>query len=258
MPLARSTAWLLVLAAAATAHAQPLPPEYQYKEPQFALGARVRGIWVTQTMLSPFLNASTNLQNTSLGIEFIYRRVKYDVVTSLDFSFISPDDGNYLSSGHDPAVDTHYVQFRDLNFLSADVSIIGHTWLTRWLELRYGGGVGLGVVLGDVLLTNNSDQCTLANAGDLRLCHPLGIDLTAPTHEAQLKATEGQPGQPLPPPGDTAGTPHRHVSADKPPVMAVVNIVLGFNFRLHRHVSAQVEVGFRDAIFFGVGAHYWF
>jgi hypothetical protein len=250
----RSTALVLVLYAGA-AHAQKLAPEYEYKEPQFALGARVRGIWMTPTMLSPFLTASTNLQNASLGIEFIYRTRKYDVVTSLDFSFISPDDGNYLSSGHDPAVDTHYVQFRDLDFLSADVSILGHNWLTHWLEIRYGGGVGLGLVLGDVLLTNNSADCTLANVGDVRLCHPLGVDLTAPDKEAQLKATESPPGQPS---GDTAQSPHRHVSADKPPVMAVVNLVVGFNFRLHRHFSAQVEVGFRDAIFFGAGAHYWF
>ncbi|HZS40940.1 MAG TPA: hypothetical protein VFF06_29100 [Polyangia bacterium] len=253
---------LLVVALASVAPAPlaraeaPLPPEYRYREPQYAIGARVRGIWVTTAMLSSFLATSTSTQNVSLGLEFIYRKLRYDVVTSLDFSFTQPDDGNYLSSGHDPAVDSHYVQFRNLSFLSADVSIIGHTWITNWFEIRYGGGVGLGVVLGDVLLTNNSDQCTLANAGDIRLCHPLGVDLTAPDREAQLKATEQPPGTQQS--GDTAQTPHRHVSADKPPVVPVVNLLVGFNFRLQRHLTAQLEVGFRDAIFFGLGAHYWF
>ena len=250
---------LVAVALGSIARAEPpLPPEYRYKEPQYALGVRVRGLWVTQAMLSSFLAASTNMQNASLAAEFIYRKRAYDVVTSLDFSFVSPDDGNYLSSGHDPAIDSHFVQFRNLSFLSADVSIIGHNWLTNWLEIRYGGGVGLGLVLGDVLLTNNFDQCTLQNAGDIKLCHPLGVDLTSPDREAQLKATEAPPGQPLPPPGDTAQTPHRHVSADKPPVVPVVNLLVGFNFRLHRHFSAQLEVGFRDAIFFGLGTYYWF
>jgi hypothetical protein len=252
----RLAALALVLASAATAHGQELLPEYHYKEPQFALGARVRGVWATSAMLSPFLTASTNLQQQSIGVEFIYRRLRYDVVTSLDFTFASPDDGNYLAGGHDPTVDTHYVQFHDVNFISLDVSIIGHTWLARWLELRYGAGVGLGGVLGDVLVTNNWDQCTSANANDIRLCHPVGVDLTAPDKEAQLKATE-QPGA-TGPSGDTAQTPHRHVSTDKPPVLPVVNLLVGFNFRLHKHFSMQLEVGFRDLIFFGFGAHYWF
>jgi hypothetical protein len=219
----------------------------------YALGARVRGIFVPSAFLNPYLQASTSMNSASLGLEFIYRKAAYDVVTSLDFSFVSPDDGNYLANDHDAAFDTHYAQFRDLNFLSADVSIIGHhTWdAVPWLELRYGAGLGLGVVLGDVLLTNNWSNCTSANASDVKQCHPVGVDLTSPNKEAQLKATEG-PGT------DTAQTPHRHVSQDKPPVMAVINVLVGVSFKLHRHVTAQVEVGFRDAMFVGAGLHYWF
>src|SRR5438094_9056376 len=89
---------LVAVALGSIARAEPpLPPEYRYKEPQYALGVRVRGLWVTQAMLSSFLAASTNMQNASLAAEFIYRKRAYDVVTSLDFSFVSPDDGNYLS-----------------------------------------------------------------------------------------------------------------------------------------------------------------
>ena len=67
-----------------------------------------------------------------------------------------------------------------------------------------------------------------------------------------LKATENGATK------DTAGDPHRHVSSDKPPVMGVLNILVGARFKLPKKWTAQVEVGFRDAIFVGAGAHYLF
>jgi hypothetical protein len=221
---------------------------------KYALGVRVRGIFVPKSFLSPYLQAATSMSSASLGREFIYRKATYDVVTSLDFSFLDVQDGNYLAKGHVASDDTHYAQFRNLNFLSADVSIIGHhTWDTApWFEFRYGAGVGLGLVMGNVLLTNDWSACTAQNASDIKQCHPVGVDLTSKDKEKQLQATSG------PPSSDTAATPHRHASPDKPPVMAVLNVLVGFKFRLHPHVSAQVEVGFRDAMFVGAGLHYWF
>ncbi len=226
---------------------------------KYALGVRVRGIFVPSSFLKPYLQASTAMNSASLGLEFIYRKPTYDVVTSLDFSFLNVQAGNYLANGHDADADTHFTQFRNLNFLSADVSIIGHhTWeKAPWFEFRYGAGLGLGLVLGDVLLTNDGTQCTKANASNIKQCYPVNpngtpVRLGTPNQEADLKATESNPGT------DTNINPKRHVSPDKPPAMAVLNILIGFKFRLHAHVSAQVEVGFRDAMFAGVGLHYWF
>jgi hypothetical protein len=218
-----------------------------------ALGVRVRGLFVTPAMMAPFLKASTGMYSASFGFEYIYRYPTFDVVTSLDMSFVNPADGNYLSNvgDHPPDLDTHYVQFRNLSFLSADVSIIGHHAFTNWFELRYGAGLGLGVVFGQVLLTNNGSPGCATAPGDTTQCYPVGIPLNQPGTEAALKATETGAL-------DTAQTPHRHVSTDVPPVMGVLNILVGFNFRVHRHVMVQAEVGFRDAIFAGAGAHYIF
>jgi hypothetical protein len=222
----------------------------------YALGARLRYIFVTQAMLSPFLTASTDMNSVSTAIEFSYRRPTFDVVTSLDFSWLALNDGNYLASGHPADLDTHYVQFRNLSFLSIDVSVLGHNWLTKWLEIRYGAGLGLGVVMGDVLLTNNGTQCTVANARDTSVCHPVLPDGThlvpgTPGFEEALKATEA------PKATDTAQDPHRS-PGDKPPVMAVVNILLGLRFKVHQHVMVGWDIGFRNAMFTGVGVHYLF
>ncbi len=246
-----STLLALIVFSSSTVAFADEPLDLSLRPGRFALGARVRGLFITPAMVAPFLPAATTLASASLGVEFIYRKPSYDVVTSLDFSFTTPSDGNFLGVNHDPSVDTHFVHFDNLNFISADVSIIGHHWFTDWFELRYGAGVGLGVVLGDVYLINNSSSCTLANAGDISQCHPVGVDLTSPMRQQQLQATANGML-------DTAQTPHYHVSADKPPVLPVLNILVGALFKVHRHVTLQVELGFRDAIFFGGGAHYWF
>jgi hypothetical protein len=244
------------------APAEPLPPaaapateKPNLNLPQkYALGARVRFIFVPNSFFAPYLAASTQMNSASVGLEFIYRKRTYDVVTSLDFSYLNVDDGNWLAKDHDPSLDSHYVQFKNLSFLSADVSIIGHhTWeKIPWFELRYGAGVGLGVVLGDVQLINNFTGCTNANVSDIRACHPQGVDLTAPNYEEQLRRTESTPGV------DTAMNPKRHSSEDKWPVAPVLNILIGAKFKVHQHVSLQVELGFRNAMFLGAGLHYWF
>jgi hypothetical protein len=229
--------------AAATSPDEPTTP--------YQLGVRLRYLFVTRAMMSPFLAAATDMNGVSAGIEFSWVRENFDVVTSLDFSWLPVQDGNYLGVNHDPSLDTHYTEFRNLSFLSADVSIIGHHDFTKWFQLRYGGGLGVGIVFGDVLLTNNFNGCTLANASDIAACHPLNVDLTSPQKEAQLQATmNGQK--------DTAGDPHRHVSPDKPPAMGVVNLLIGARFKLPKKFSLDAEIGFRDAMFVGVSSHYHF
>jgi len=226
---------------------------------KYQLGARVRGIFVTHDMLSPYLaaNTGTSMESWAVGLEFIYRRPKYDVVTSLDFSWLDVKDGNYLGAGHDPSLDTHYVQFRDLSFVSIDVSIIGHHKFLPWLELRYGGGVGLGYVPGDVLLTNNSDQvCNAQTAAHPDQCYPIAPGIGAikpddPNFEQKLQQTQNGVK-------DTAQNPHRHVSGDKPPVMGVVNLLVGLRFYPIPRLALTYEIGFRNAIFTGIGVHYLF
>ena len=222
-----------------------------------SVGVRARYIFVTKAMLGIYFadNTGTQMSSWSVGMEYVYRRPgkSYDIVTSLDFSWLNVDDGNFLGSGHDPTTDTHYTQFRNLSFVSADVSIIGFHKFAPWFELRYGGGLGIGYAPGDVLITTNAN-CTAANATDTTKCAPA---VTGPINgkptaaqEAALKATEGGGT-------DTAQTPHRH-SGDSIPVMGVVNILVGFRFYPVKHMAITAEIGFRDTMFVGGSLHYVF
>jgi hypothetical protein len=224
----------------------------------YQLGARVRGIFVPHSFFAPFLAADTgtSMESWSVGMELIYRRKGYDVVTSLDFSWLDVHSGNFLGSGHPADLDTHYIEFKNLAFLSADVSIIGYHKFLPWLELRYGGGLGIGWVPGDVMLANNSPLCTNANAKDTKACYPISptegpIKPGEPGYEDKLKRTQN--GQ-----TDTAQSPHWHASGDKPPVMGVVNLLLGVRFYPTERFAITVEGGFRNAMFVGLGLHYLF
>lgn len=267
-------ALLLATATASAQTAEPAPPGGISDEPAgkppkpldaspptemgtHQLGVRVRYIFVTKAMLGIYFadNTGTQMNSWSVGLEYVYRRPgkSYDIVTSLDFSWLNVDDGNYLGSGHDPSIDTHYTQFRDLSFISADVSIIGFHKFAPWFELRYGGGLGIGYAPGDVLLTTNAG-CTAANATDTTKCAPA---VTGPINGKPTAAQEAALQATMNGGTDTNTTPHRH-SGDNIPVMGVVNILVGFRFYPVKHMAVTAEIGFRDAMFVGAGVHYLF
>ena len=219
------------------------------------LGVRARYIFVTKAMLSPFLNANTGTQmnSYSLGLEYIYRKPgkSWDVVTSVDFSWLSVDDGNYLGAGHDPTLDTHYTQFRNLSFISADVSIIGWHKFLPWLELRYGGGLGIGYVPGDVLITTNGHAVhrRQRQRPDARAIRPSPARSSASRRRRKKRRCRRSMNGGT----DTNVTPHRHYG-DKPPVMGVLNLLVGLRFYPTEHLAINWEIGFRDAMFTGLSA----
>ncbi len=222
---------------------------------KYQLGAHMRGLFVTHLMLQPYLghNTGTSMSGYGVGGEFIYRHNGYDVVTSIDYSVFNVGSGNYLGAGHDPTLDTHYVQFRGLGLLSADVAFIGYHKFTDWFELRYGGGLGIGWVPGTVSVINDNSPGCAAHARDPSQCYPLNvgpINKSDPTLQGRLNATRGG--------DDTTQTPSFHASGSKPPVMGVVNLLVGFRFYPVAHLAVTAEIGFRDAMFAGGAIHYLF
>jgi hypothetical protein len=234
----------------------PTPPTKPRFDFTHAIGVYSRYLFVTRLMFSPYVDQSTALdRGWSVGAQYIHRSHSFDIVVSLDFSWFGVQNGNWLGRGNDPTVDTKYVEFDRLSMLSADVALIGHHAFTRWLELRGGAGLGIGYVFGNVYTTNNSNLvCNKDNAGDTSKCYPITasgmpIYLNQPDTEQKLQATTD------PSKKNTAQDPHR-TQEFKPPAMAVLNIMMALHFRLQRHISLQVELGFRDAMFAGGGFYF--
>lgn len=247
----------------------------------YSLGVRGRGLFVPRFMLTPFLDASTELTSGGVAIEFTRRKGTLDIVTSLDFSFYTPPDGNYLGKNKMANIDTHYTQFRGLNFLSLDVAFLWTRDLAKWIAIQIGGGVGIGIVFGDIFLVNNSSRCTTENANDPEKCFPISPDPYKDKNGNQVVDAMGKPvaiGEIKPSDPefqrkleqttmagsacingpDCAGHPWYHKSGDKPPVMVVVNFIVGFKLKLHRHFHFNINGGFRDGFVVGGGPEFVF
>src|SRR5947209_4032910 len=111
-----------------------------------ALALRARWVTVPGWSLGPYTSNHTQLDGGwALGLEYLYRRSGFDVVVSLDYSWLNAADGNWRGSDQ-----THYLHFDGLSSLNADVSLIGHWNVLSWLEIRLGAGLGIGGVFGDI------------------------------------------------------------------------------------------------------------
>ncbi|MCS6912391.1 MAG: hypothetical protein RMK29_07840 [Myxococcales bacterium] len=253
------------------AHADPLVPLAPDKprEPSpHALAMRARWVTVPGWTLDPYLDQHTALDGGwSVGLEYLYRRSGFDVVISVDYSWLNPPNGNFLGKGNRPEDETHYLNFSGLSSLSADVSLIGHWNVLPWLEIRAGGGLGLGGVLGEIHMITNNSGCTAENAGDPSRCYPrrgpvsnIGpLDPNSPQTVELLErnACPGGDGR-----LDTPQSPcYRRV--DTYPmnvrIVPVINTLLGLRFRAHPHVYVHLEAGWRLVGFYlGAGPEFRF
>jgi hypothetical protein len=225
----------------------------------YGVAARLRWIIVPTWMLNLFTKKNVPLSSWGTGIEFFRRKANFDLVGTLSYQNMSPPDGNWLGKGHDARIDTDYVQFRGLALYGLDVSFVWHTMFNEWFGMHYGAGIGVAIVGGEILRTSNSPSlCTEDNAGNVAQCHPV------PPPPAMVDCSSGvcreQDLVGLGPGPDDPTNPHRFSDPNVPPVLPIVNIVVGFDFRLPqtRGWEGKIEGGFYNAFFLGMGVGYTF
>jgi hypothetical protein len=247
----------------AAGHAGPVVPPGELAEEaptqriadlSYGVAARLRWVSVPGWLLNGFTKKNVPLSSWGTGIEFFRRKANFDLVLSFSYQNMSPPPGNWLGTGKDNAsYDTDYVVFDNLSTLGADLSFIWHTNFNEWFGIHYGAGIGLAWVRGDILRISNGSGCTEMNAGDINQCHPIGI---MPNGSSTLPI----PPMPRTTTPDTPQQPHQFVDTNKPPVLPIVNVVVGVNFRLPqvRGWEARLEGGFYDAFFLGGAVGYTF
>jgi hypothetical protein len=234
-----------------------------------ALALRARWVTVPGWSLAPYTDAHTQLNDGwSLAAEYIYLMPKFDVVVSLDYSWLNPANGNYLGKGNNAGNDTHFLAFDKLSSLSIDVSLIGHWNLTNWMEIRFGAGLGLGVVFGNIYQINSNQRCTLGNVNDLGTCYPDTFAYKGTNYDVHNPYPEQTPSSLYCNPdlsdstADTAQTPCLRRIETYPMtgrVVPVLNVLLGFRFRAHRNVYIHLETGWRLVGFYlGAGPEFRF
>jgi len=218
-----------------------------------ALALRARWVTVPGWSLDAFLDAHTQLNGGwGVGIEYLYRGLgkHLDLVTSLDYSWLNADSGNYLGKGNNPADQTHYIVFDKLSALSVDASLIGHWNLTSWMEIRVGAGLGIGVVFGNLYQITNNSGCTVQNANNPANCYPNNVGPIPAFTDNTRRILESVACEPdlRDSTKDTVLSPcYRRVETYpfSGRVVPVLNTLLGFRFRAHRNVLFHLETGWR-------------
>ena len=221
----------------------------------YGAGFQFSGIFVPTWFLNAFLNHSTPLNSVSFGGQFIRRKGNFDLLASVNFGFYSPRDGNYMGKNKSYDIDVDYLQFRSLNLLSFEVAFVWHHEFTEWLSLVYGAGLGLGVVLGDIYRisagggTDGRGKCSPENAEDIDACYPMGMDISRREEWLNQHSCNDE---------DSVASPCLYPEKDVWPVIPIVHLLVGVNFKVSEQFSVRVDGGFHDAFYVGATSHYFF
>lgn len=198
-------------------------------KPRWGVGARLRYISVPNWLLGLFLDHATQLSSYSIGGEIVRRKGDLDIAVSIDWTDANADAGLFLEKGDNPAnpaTAPDYTTFEDFGMISADVSFIWHANLHERFQLRYGGGIGVGIMTGKI-----NQEATVCPAGTT------ASQLDDPNHCTRTGMVE---------------------EADVPPALPVVNVLLGGRVKIMDQLTLNIEGGFRNAFFFGAGLGYFF
>ncbi len=193
-------------------------------KPHFGVGLRIRNVRIPASMLKWFIEeVPGGVSNVGFGLELSHRKGNFEFQFGLEYEHLTTAPGLYLEKGKS-ATGGNVDDVRDDGFrwITAEVSFMNHTPIIPQLQLRYGGGAGIGIFQGSV---NRTDQ----QCGSIDTC----VDDPAP--------------------GANRNTPY-----DTPPVMLVVNAIIGLQIKPTNEIFINVEGGLRTVPFFGTTVGYYF
>jgi hypothetical protein len=207
--------------------AAPVPVASAALEEQtlIGLGLRLRNVRLPESVLELFVEDAPGGSSTfGIGGEISRRKGDFELVFGVEYESISVVDGVWVERDKEPPGDeVDFVEFDGFGWITADVTFLNHTRFGQHFALRYGGGAGLGVLLGEVKRTDY--RCTTSS---LDSCM------------SYIGAENDQ-------------TPY-----DLPPVFPVLTGIFGAQITPTPNILINVELGIRTLPFFGVTAGYYF
>ncbi len=229
--------------------------------------------------------------NFYAGFEYVYRHSRvFDIVGSVGYQSAKLPEGFWLDKGRyigtpESLVAADYTEV-DLSMLYFEADFIARAPIVKGdnieLGIGGGGGIGLGVVFGDIYRTgigNNpdgyvpgqgptaTDTCqTPEDLGDFNRCTPrydvtLDPDDTPPSPDElddpnnELYASCGAKGCSK---SDLSAFGYRNKSGSIPPVIPVVNLIISARMIIKDTVGISINGGFNTGFYFGGSLTYFF
>jgi hypothetical protein len=210
---------------------------------EYGIGARVRSVWVPKAVLELFVDrAAGGAQNYGLGVDLTRRRGDTELQLGFEYEHINVGQGVWINKGENVATgdEADYILSPDasghqLGWFTVEFTFLNHARINKFLAVRYGGGLGLGILVGE--LDHYNIICTNAtNAMPEPGCVPRRFNGT----------------------GEYSEGTETVVAYDLPPVFPVVNAILGLQIRPTESITINIEGGIRTLPFFGVSSSVFF
>jgi hypothetical protein len=213
--------------------------------PEYGVGIRLRNVRAPRALIELFgVERATGASNFGFGVDLVRRRGTVEIQLGFEYEHVQPDEGVFINSGENVAAGneadyivspSHNPNNASLGWFTIEFTFLNHAEINKYLSFRYGGGVGLGIVTGE--LWHYNVICVGAtNSNPEPGCKPASL---------------GNGGTGLP--SDPAFEKY-----DLPPVFPVVNAILGLQVKPMPKMTINVEGGIRTFPFFGVSGGYFF
>ena len=212
-------------------------------EPEYGVGVRLRSVWVPKAILELFVDrAAGGAHNYGIGVDLSRRRGTTELQLGFEFEHINVGQGVWINRGDNVATgdEADYVlgpsaAGHQFGWFTVEFTFLNHAEINKTFAVRYGAGLGLGIMTGEV------DHYNI-------ICH--GATNAAP-----------EPGC-VPPRFSGNGTysegQETLVPYNLPPVFPVVNAILGLQIRPTDKLTINVEGGIRTMPFVGVSSSMFF
>jgi hypothetical protein len=193
---------------------------------RYGIGFRLRQIHLPEGLIELFVeDAAGGGVHTGIGGELIRQKGNFVITLGFEYENLSATDGVWIDKGDMiPQDEPDFVEFDNFGWYAIDATFIWQTDLHRMLSLRYGAGIGVGIITGDVLRTDF--VCTDSNV-DSCMESPTAVNVRTPEE-------------------------------DIPPVFPIVNVVVGLQLRPVGNLHINIEGGIRTLPFFGATVGYMF
>jgi len=205
---------------------------------KWGVGFRVRNVRVPKGLLELFVDrAAGSISTVGFGGEVTKRSGNMELILGFEYEQLIPNNGSPSDCVRNPAgciwVDKgdqlpqdepDLVKFDGFGWFTIDFTFAWRNQFNKMFALRYGAGIGLGFVLGDILRTDY--RCTTAEV---------------------TSCSQSPTAQNLDTPED-----------DVPPVFPVINAMIGLQVTPVEQVSLNFEVGIRTFPYMGMSAAYFF
>ena len=209
---------------------------------EYGVDLRIRQVFVPQGLLELFVQKSAGgASNTGFGVDFVRRRGNTELQLGFEYEKIEVGEGVWIAKGDNVAAgdEADYILGADragesLSWFTVEFTFMNHAPINEKLAFRYGGGAGIGFVL-----------------GSLQKYDVLCVGATNDTPEPGCRPQQVNGGNGI----DTDGAPADY---DLPPVFPVVNAIIGLQIRPVPKAVINIETGIRTLPFIGVSGGYFF